>query len=157
MFVKKGPAPIVKPDPFPDAIAKDEPAVIDRNHRLRFWHDAAIDVDQDRLISDVFFGLVRSNVIGQIGPLFGGRLVRWMCQLQATLASAPGPGGHAIAQVSPVASFGLGFIVIIIVIVMVRAVVVNVQMPVNGRRIGCLVMTCGAHHSERATFGNKRL
>jgi hypothetical protein len=70
MFGDEGPFPIIKADAFPDAIAQHEARVVNRDERILFGNDAAVDVDQDGLITDIFFGGMGRDVVCHGWPLF---------------------------------------------------------------------------------------
>ncbi len=67
---------VVEADTLPHAVAQHEAGVVDADHRLRLGHDAAVHVDQDRLVAGVFLGLVGGDVVGHGGPPVRGEARR---------------------------------------------------------------------------------
>ena len=105
MFIRKGPGPVIKTQPFPDTITQHEATVINADQSLSFRHNPSVQVDQDFFVTGVFLGLVGCHVIGHLVLLSGTLLARWVtvpirvwivggCLLSGTALAAMGFGGQ---------------------------------------------------------------
>ena len=75
VFIGKGPAVVVEPQPLPHPVAEHEAGVIDADHCLGLGHDLAVDVDEDGVVARVLFGLMGGDVVLHRGlPGFWRRL-----------------------------------------------------------------------------------
>ena len=76
MQIQISPMAIVKPQAFPDTIPQHKSAIIDADHRLRFGHKRAVDIDQNVIIARILFGLMRG-----LGVIHGAMSPHRLCTL----------------------------------------------------------------------------
>ena len=76
MQIQISPMAIVKPQAFPDTIPQHKSAIIDADHRLRFGHKRAINIDQNVIIARILFGLMRGLCV-----IHGAMPPRLLCKL----------------------------------------------------------------------------